>query len=471
MKKPGIALLFITAFLIPNFVFQLEAGAAPIAVSTSQLHGRHIVINLGKKWAKKKVTIDFSYVKVAKTKRTVVSTLGRTLTDKSGKASLCKARTLPKKSTIRVRYGSRVIAKRYFAKGLVMPGCNSQANQATTPTSSSTTTTSTSTTTTSTTIPQLASPSSLALAQISDTGSSNSDRITNASTLRFIGNAPSGSSVQILMNGQNAGSPCTADSSGDFACDISGVSEGVHSVTSVSTLNGLQSHQSSAIQVTVDRTAPTASITPSRSDVGANATFTATVNSSESVTGLTISSIDIDCGGSCSTSPLSGSGSSYQFSMTVSGLNRDIYFFFYGGEFTDIAGNPNTAFYLQQIGYDQFGPVFTAGVVSGKIRLTFNEAPTGFTLTDLALVRESYDCTYFYGRTVVNGYLSNLQMVNSNPLLWEIDMDPILRNDWQSQPNYYKLIINGSYSDEWGNVSSSSMHQEDQDISDWSAFC
>lgn len=465
MKKPGIALLFIVAFLIPNFVFQRQAEAAPIAVSKSQPHGAHIVISLGKKWAKKKVTIDFSYVKVAKTKRTVVSTLGRTLTDKSGKAYLCKTRTLPKKSTVRVRYGSKIIAKRYFAKGLIMPGCNSQANQSATPTSSTTTTS------TSTTIPQTASPSSLALAQISDTGSSNSDRITNASTLRFIGNAPSGSSVQILMNGQNAGSPCTADSSGDFACDISGVSEGVHSVTSVSTLNGLQSNQSSAIQVTVDRTAPTAAITPSRSDIGANATFTATVNSSESVTGLTIASIDIWCTGTCSTSQLTGTGTSYQFSMTVSNLSQDIAFFFYGGEFSDIAGNPNTEYYLQAVGYDRLGPVFSAGVVSGKIRLTFNEAPSGFTLTDLALVRESYDCTFFTGRTVVNGYLSNLQMVNSNPLLWEIDMVSTLVNEWQFQPNYYKLIINGSYSDEWGNVSSSSMHQEDQDISDWSAHC
>jgi hypothetical protein len=123
----------------------------------------------------------------------------------------------------------------------------------------------------------LTEPTTPDLASSSDSGSSNTDNLTNASTLTFTGTAIGGSSVQLLVDGVASGSACTADiSTGAYSCTTGVVSSGIRSLTARATVSGA-TKTSSALSVTVDSTAPT--ITGPSSATGATSSISISENS------------------------------------------------------------------------------------------------------------------------------------------------------------------------------------------------
>lgn len=100
-------------------------------------------------------------------------------------------------------------------------------------------------------------PSGLAVDAASDSGSSNSDGVTNDTTPTVTGTAEAGASVQLSVDGVSSGAACTANGSGVFSCTTALLGEGSRVVTAVATdVAGNVSVSSSSLTVTIDVTAP-----------------------------------------------------------------------------------------------------------------------------------------------------------------------------------------------------------------------
>jgi hypothetical protein len=105
-----------------------------------------------------------------------------------------------------------------------------------------------------------AAPTGLALAPASDSGVSNSDRITNVKTPTITGTAEAGSTVT-LYDGTNVLGTATADSGGTWSITSAiSLADGTHSLTAKATdVAGNTSPDSTALSVTIDTTGPTTS--------------------------------------------------------------------------------------------------------------------------------------------------------------------------------------------------------------------
>jgi hypothetical protein len=115
-------------------------------------------------------------------------------------------------------------------------------------------------------------PSSLVLASSSDTGSSNSDLITKNTSLVITGTAEANSIVQLYVGDVATGSTCTANGSGAFSCTTGTLTAGSNVITAkTSDSAGNLSSASTAITVTLDTTAPTATATTANVAFGGNA--------------------------------------------------------------------------------------------------------------------------------------------------------------------------------------------------------
>ena len=99
-------------------------------------------------------------------------------------------------------------------------------------------------------------PSAPALAAASDTGVSNSDRITKDTTPTFSGTAQAGTTVTLLANGDIVGSAITSGA-GAWTITSSALTDGVYAFTAnASTATGT-SAESAAVSVTIDTVGPT----------------------------------------------------------------------------------------------------------------------------------------------------------------------------------------------------------------------
>lgn len=101
-------------------------------------------------------------------------------------------------------------------------------------------------------------PSTPDLAVASDTGSSNTDNLTNDTTATLIGTAEPGSTVTIY-DGATARGSSVADISGNYSITTSALSSGVRTLTAkAADAAGNVSSASGSLSVTVDSTAPSA---------------------------------------------------------------------------------------------------------------------------------------------------------------------------------------------------------------------
>jgi hypothetical protein len=181
------------------------------------------------------------------------------------------------------------------------------------------------------TITAPAAPSTPALDAASDSGSSNSDGVTNATAPVFHGICEQdGDSVQLLDGATPIGSPAVC-SGGAFAATATGIAEGSHAISAIANRGGVNSAQSGAATIVIDRTAPNAPAvtsptppaTPPFTMAGtaeANAAIAVALNAS------TICSTNADAGGNWSCA-ITASGSHLVFSIAA----------------TDLAGNASAA--------------------------------------------------------------------------------------------------------------------------------
>jgi subtilisin family serine protease len=173
----------------------------------------------------------------------------------------------------------------------------------------------------------------------SDSGTSNSDEITNDSTPTFFGNAAANAQVTLYANGTQVGSG-TANGSGDYSVTVSTLTDGFYDITASWTGS---SGQTGPIGITIDTVAqiPAAPDLDSTSDSGGNNADNITKNtslkllaSSEPGTltlyrnGVSVASTTVNPGGGATfTNVATGPDGVYNFTASV----------------VDIAGNVSSA--------------------------------------------------------------------------------------------------------------------------------
>jgi len=228
-------------------------------------------------------------------------------------------------------------------------------------------------------------PSTPDLSTGSDSGASNSDNITNATTPTFTGTAESGSTVTLYdTDGSTVLGTGTA-TGGNWSITTSTLSSGSHTLTAkASDAAGNVSSASSGLSVTIDTTVPTVSSVsvPGNGLYKAGDTLSFTVNTDEAVTVDTSGGtprLALDVGGTTVYAGYaSGSGSSaLVFSYTVQAGDTDTDGITVGalqasvGTLTDTAGNALTLT-LNNVGstsnvlIDTTGPTVAAVSVPGN---------------------------------------------------------------------------------------------------------
>ena len=182
-----------------------------------------------------------------------------------------------------------------------------------------------------------AAPGTPVLLAASDSGSSNSDRITNVTTPTFTGTGVDGDTVTIFDGSTAVGSAVV--SGGTYSITTSALSQGVHSITAKQTdAAGNTSSASSALSVTIDTTASAPVISGFTSDSGATGDHitndtTLTINGTAEV-GATVT-VFRD-GVSIGTAVANGSGA---WSVADAATLADATTYQYTAQQTDVAGN------------------------------------------------------------------------------------------------------------------------------------
>lgn len=131
----------------------------------------------------------------------------------------------------------------------------------------------------------LTAPSTPVLPAATDSGQSNSDRVTAYRSFNLTGTAVGGSSVQIYNGASAIGSPCTANvTTGEYSCALSSLTDGTYVFSAKASVSGGTAVVSaSSITVVIDGTSP--DLNPSSGvSVSENQTSITTITSNETVT-------------------------------------------------------------------------------------------------------------------------------------------------------------------------------------------
>ncbi|WP_019101276.1 Ig-like domain-containing protein, partial [Chromobacterium haemolyticum] len=188
---------------------------------------------------------------------------------------------------------------------------------------------------------QLMPPSVSGLTSGTDTGSSNSDGITSNATPTVTGTAIANSIVQIYVDGVLIDG-VTADGSGAWSYSfVSSLTSGAHAITAVVSSGGVSSGQSSACNVVIDTSAPSAPsgvALSTATDTGSNHGDGITGNNRPTVTGTAEANSTVTVyvdGTAVGTATADGSGAwSYNLSSALADGNHSI-----RTTATDLAGN------------------------------------------------------------------------------------------------------------------------------------
>jgi hypothetical protein len=195
-----------------------------------------------------------------------------------------------------------------------------------------------------------AAPSAADLATGSDTGSSNSDNLTNATTPTITGSgAEAGATIKVYdTDGTTLLGTTTADGSGNWSITTSTLSAGAHTLTTKATDSaGNTSVASAALTVTIDTSVPAATSAAdlaSASNSGSSSTdnitsvTTPTLTGSGAEAGATVKLYDTDGTTVLGTATADGSGNWSITSSTLSAGDHTL-----TTKVTDAAGNTSAA--------------------------------------------------------------------------------------------------------------------------------
>ncbi|EPJ75783.1 Fibronectin type III domain protein [Pseudomonas sp. CFII64] len=241
-------------------------------------------------------------------------------------------------------------------------------------------------------------PSTPNLLAASDSGSSNSDKLTNVTTPSFTGTAQANATVKLFdTNGTTELGTTTADGSGNWILTSNTLSPGLHSITAKATdAAGNVSAASAGLGVAIDTTAPSVSsvTVPLNASytTGQALNFTVIFNEAISVTGTPTIALLLNTGGIVQAAYASGSGTSaltftYVIAANVAdndGIVVGNSVILNGGTLKDTAGN-NAVLTLNAIGSTTnvlvgapaVPPVFNTAAVNGiSLVISYTEATT-----------------------------------------------------------------------------------------------
>ncbi|MDJ1183967.1 Calx-beta domain-containing protein [Roseofilum casamattae] len=192
-----------------------------------------------------------------------------------------------------------------------------------------------------------AAPSTPDLTAATDTGSSNSDNITNDTTPTFTGTAAANSTVTLTSNVDGIVGTTTADGAGNWTITASTLNEGSHNLTATATdTGGNASAASSALGITIDTTSPTVTVNQAvgQADPTSSAPINYTVIFNEAVTGFATG--DASLSGTApgtSIGTVTGSGTTYNVAASGMTASGTVIASLAANVATDTAGNGNAA--------------------------------------------------------------------------------------------------------------------------------
>jgi hypothetical protein len=394
-----------------------EAKTPVVSIATTVERGNFVSISAGTKWKSKPVVVEAG---VKSKKKWKWSRVASSWTDKSGKTTMCSSRALKAGTQLRVKSGPKVISTIKISRTIVLSGCGYAPPIVPVKTDDQSGTTPTPTTTLP---PSTSTPTALALSAATDTGDSQSDGITKATSLVIVGSAQANSSIQLYVGGVISGSACIANESGAFSCTLGTVTEGTKSVTAKATGANGESVASQALTIVVDRTKPTVSWSPNGNIWGgANEDFPFAFTISESTTTLSVQDVRMVCSilNACALSGFSGSGISYSVTFsTIENTTNGGVIGLFADSFSDVAGNTNNASNGATIMYDTSGPQATLSRVDGFIHITFSEIPVGFIVEKLKIIHK-LNGEPFDSFSPGNGF-SNFYSVGTSGRVWRFN--------------------------------------------------
>jgi Ca2+-binding RTX toxin-like protein len=267
-----------------------------------------------------------------------------------------------------------------------------------------------------------AAPSTPDMASGTDSGTSNSDNITNDTTPTFVGIAEADSIVLLYDAGSTLIGVATADGSGNWnATSLSSLSNGLHSITATATdAANNTSTASAALTITIDSLAPSVSSINRVSSSPTNATsLDYTVSFTETVYGVGVSDFTLTSTGTASgviASVTQVSGTTY--TVTTNSLSGDgtlrLDLNGSGTGITDTAGNAIASGFTSGQVYtlDNYGPAVASVAVPSNgtyalgqnldFTVNFNENVTVNTIGGTPYVLLTLDS----GSTVQASYFS-----------------------------------------------------------------
>ncbi len=294
-----------------------------------------------------------------------------------------------------------------------------------TATSSGTTITTLAGTSTQAIVATLAAPT---LSSASDSGVSNSDRVTNDTTPTFTGTASTSATVYLYQGGSTLiGS--ASESGGTWTITSSALSDGSYAISAVQQVGSDYSATSSATTVTVDTTAPTAALTAGQSTVGSSGT-TVTVTGVSDIYTFGIHDISVTNGTVGSFATTSQSVYTFNVAPVAQGAMNLV---LGTTTYTDLAGNANTVSTLLNLTADLTSPIIS----SVNATSTSSTAALITWTTD-----EASDSQVEYGTTLSLGSLSTLgsSLVTSH----SVTLSSLIA----STTYYYRVLSLDAYANE-----------------------
>ena len=245
-----------------------------------------------------------------------------------------------------------------------------------------------------------AAPSTPDLSAASDSGASSSDNVTNDNTPTFTGTAEANSTVAIISSVSGTLGTTTADGAGNWSYTAGAMAQGGHTITATATdAASNTSTASSGLSITIDTTAPTASIVLADSSLTVGETSLVTITFNEAVSGFTnadltvangtLSSVASSDGGITWTATFTPNASTTDSTNVIALDNTGV---------TDAAGNIGSgSTNSNNYAIDTARPTATLVVSdtalaideTSVVTITFSEAVSGFTNADLSVANGS----------------------------------------------------------------------------------
>ena len=186
------------------------------------------------------------------------------------------------------------------------------------------------------------SPTGLDLEGTSDSGTSDSDDITNEPTPTFTGDAETGSIVTLFADASDVG---TGSANSPWSITSTALADGNFAITTTATdAAGNESSPSSPLNVEIDTTAPTVSIdlATGQAPAASNGPAVFAALFSEAVLGFVID--DVSVTGSAAGAPsLSGGPTTFNISVETAGVEGSVLIHIPASIAEDTAGNANEA--------------------------------------------------------------------------------------------------------------------------------